>query len=79
MNENLSFDLDDMTIGEMVLFEESTGRTFSDMANMNAKDLQALALIVLRREDPEATMDDAGAIKISALMGGEEPSEDPPT
>lgn len=68
----LNFDLEDMTIGEMVLFEEMTGRSFADMAKMGPKDLQALALIILRRENPEATIEDAAAIKLSALNLGED-------
>ena len=73
----MKLDLDEMTIGEMVMFEEETGKGFGDMASMTAKDLQVLAWILLKRENPEATMEDAGAVKLSALDFDEEEEEDP--
>jgi len=66
---NVKFDLDDMTVGELVLFEEMTGKGPAELGNPGAKDLQALALIILRRDNPEATVEDANSIKLSTFFG----------
>ena len=63
----MKMNLDDMTIGELVLFEDMTGKGPTELGNPGAKDLQALALIMLRRENPDATIEDANAIQISAF------------
>lgn len=64
----MKFDLDDMTIGEIILFEETTGRTLADIGkNPGGKDLQALVFIVLRRTNPAATLEDASSVRLSDL------------
>ena len=71
----MKLNLDDMTVGELVLFEDMTGKGPTELGNPGAKDLQALALIMLRRDNPGATIEDANAIPISAF--GEDSEEDP--
>lgn len=69
----MKMNLDDMTIGELVLFEEMTGKGPTELGTPGAKDLQALALIMLRREDPEATVEEASAVKISSFVEDDDP------
>lgn len=71
----MQFNLEDMTIGELVLFEEMTGKGPTQLGNPGAKDLQALALIMLRRENPEATLEEASAIRLSDFTTEEDPTE----
>lgn len=73
----MDMNIDDLTIGELILFEEVAQKPLSAIGqDPGAKDLQALALIFLRREDPEATWEDAAAVKVSALgFGQEDPTE----
>ncbi len=68
----MKFDLEDMTIGELVVFEDLTGKSVTEMATPSAKDLQALALIVLRRSNPDATLEDASAVKMSSFTVGDD-------
>lgn len=74
----MKFDLEDMTIGELVLFEEMTGKGPTELGAPGAKDLQALALIILRRENPDATLEEASAVKLSDFVTEEaDPTEGP--
>lgn len=72
----MKFNMEDMTIGEIILFEETTGKTIGEIGNKpGGRELQALALIALRRENPEATLEDASSVKVSSFMGD---TVDPP-
>ena len=64
----MNINLDDLTIGEMILFEDTTGKPLSALGEgAGAREMQALALIFLRRDNPEATLEDAAAVKVSAF------------
>lgn len=95
----LSLDLDSFTLEEMEIIETrgevslaefaEAFQSFEEGAEASApkrpmaKLLRAMAFISLRRSNPEATWEDAGAIKVSHLMDsiseeeGEE-GENPP-
>jgi len=68
----MKLDIEEMTIGELLIFEEVTGKTVQSIGkNPGAKELQALALIFLRRENPDATPEDALAVKLSVFTDDE--------
>jgi hypothetical protein len=64
----LDFNLNDLTIGEIVTIEELTGLPFDAMTDPDkpkGKLLQAIAYISKRREDPEFTFEMAGDLKLN--------------
>jgi hypothetical protein len=68
MPRRLSFTQDmigELTVGELELLEDRTGRPLSRLFDDDAprgKLLHALAYIQLRREDPDVSWDDAGDV-----------------
>ena len=67
-NETLNFNLEDLTIGEIVTIEELTGLPFDAMTDPDkpkGKLLQAIAYISKRRENPEFTFEMAGDLKLN--------------
>ena len=66
--EKLTFNINDLTIAEIVTVEELTGLPFdalSDPDKPKGKMLQALAFISKKRENPEFTFEMAGELSIS--------------
>lgn len=66
--EKLTFNINDLTIAEIVTVEELTGLPFdalSDPDKPKGKMLQALAYISKKRENPEFTFEMAGELSIS--------------
>ena len=64
----LDFNLNDLTIGEIVSIEELTGLPFDAMTDPDkpkGKLLQAIAYISKRRDNPEFTFEDAGNLKLN--------------
>ena len=64
----LDFNLNDLTIGEIVTIEELTGLPFAAMTDPDkpkGKLLQAIAYISKRRDNPEFTFEDAGNLKLN--------------
>ena len=64
----LDFNLNDLTIGEIVTIEELTGLPFDAMTDPDkpkGKLLQAIAYISKRRDNPEFTFEDAGNLKLN--------------
>jgi hypothetical protein len=64
----LDFNLNDLTIGEIVTIEELTGLPFDAMTDPDkpkGKLLQAIAYISKRRENPEFTFEMAGDLKLN--------------
>jgi hypothetical protein len=67
-NSTLDFNLNDLTIGEIVTIEELTGLPFDAMTDPDkpkGKLLQAIAYISKRRENPEFTFEMAGDLKLN--------------
>jgi hypothetical protein len=67
-DDTLNFDINDLTINEIVEIEEITGLPFDSMGDSEkpkGRMLQALAWITKRRSDPSFTFEQAGALKIS--------------
>ena len=67
-NSYINFNLNDLTIGEIVSIEELTGLPFDAMTDPDkpkGKLLQAIAYISKRRDNPEFTFEDAGNLKLN--------------
>ena len=67
-NSSINFNLNDLTIGEIVTIEELTGLPFDAMTDPDkpkGKLLQAIAYISKRRETPEFTFEMAGDLKLN--------------
>lgn len=67
---------DDMSLGDIEEFEAYTGETIGALVDVEtgrrqatAKMLTGMAFLALRQDDPDATIDDARRIKVSALQG----------
>lgn len=61
-------DLNDLTIEEIEVLEDITDAPFDEAlkpGRKRGKVLRALAFIVNRREDPDFTLEQAGALKIT--------------
>jgi len=71
-------DINDLTIAEVVEIEERTGLPLDALGQADkpkGKMLQALAYIVKRRENPDFTWEQAGALKISATTANVDPTD----
>ena len=67
-DSHINFNINDLTISEIVTVEELTGLPFdalSDPDKPKGKMLQALAFISKKRENPEFTFEMAGELSIS--------------
>ena len=75
--EGVSYDLDDMTLDEMELIEETCGGVpFGELNFAAAKTMKAIAWTLLRRNDPEITMEAIGGIKMIDMLPADE--KEPP-
>lgn len=69
-DETIVLNLDDMELGELEQIEEIAGPEASQLmmaGRMTAKALIAVAFVVKRRDNPDFTLEDARAIKVTAL------------
>ena len=77
-DDTLNFDINDLTIAEIVEIEELTGMPFDSMGDATkpkGKMLQALAFITKRRADPSFTYEQAGALKNNLDSGDADPTD----
>jgi len=82
----VDFDLGDLTLGEIDEIEERTGMSideFQDFTNPEkakgrpkGKMLRAMALVVLRREDPSVTWEDTADVVLDVTAAGDVPPTD---
>ena len=71
-------DINDLTIAEVVEIEERTGLPLDALGQADkpkGRMLQALAYISKRRDNPDFTWEDAGALKISTDSTPVDPSD----
>ncbi len=71
---DLTVDPDDLTFDELEEFEDLVGTSVDDAfgtGQPRAKAMKALVWIMGRRSNPELTLADVGAMKISEVMPGE--------
>ena len=76
--EHFNIDINDLTIAEVVEIEERTGLPLDALGQADkpkGKMLQALAYISKRRDNPDFTWEDAGALKISTDSTPVDPSD----
>lgn len=67
----MDFNIDDLTLGECEQLEEIAGTTVDKLftgSGMSAKVLTAVALVLLRRTNPDATLEDARAVKLTDIQ-----------
>lgn len=73
--QHVQIDPDSLSIDEMELAEDITGVSFDEILGGKArtsKILRAFGLIALRRENPAATLEDAGKLtaeRLNELLG----------
>ena len=69
---HIEIDIDDLTIDEVILFEEQTGCPIDELGaagRMKGPMLRALAFIAERRKNPTVTLEEIGRLKISVATG----------
>tara|TARA_R100000808_G_scaffold23545_2_gene52379 strand:- start:124 stop:378 length:255 start_codon:yes stop_codon:yes gene_type:complete len=74
----LNIDINDLTIAEVVEIEDLTGMPLDALGQTDkpkGRMLQALAYISKRRENPEFTFEDAGALKITTDSSKPDPTD----
>ena len=77
-DDTLNIDINELTISEIVEIEELTGLPFDAMGDATkpkGKMLQALAFISKRRDNPDFTWEDAGALKIDLANAEPDPTD----
>ena len=77
--ETLDVDISDLTFAEVVEIEERTGMPLDALGQDDkpkGKMLHALAYVVRRRENPDFTWEEAGALKITTSSEKVDPTED---
>lgn len=63
---------DDLELGEIEIVEDELDSLLSDVDFNRAKAMRVLSYILIHREDPSFTMDDARKLKISAFGDSDE-------
>ena len=74
----LNIDINDLTIAEVVEIEDLTGMPLDALGQADkpkGRMLQALAYISKRRDNPDFTFEDAGALKITTTSSKPDPTD----
>lgn len=72
----VEYDLDDLTLDEVELVEETAGGVpFSEINYGSAKGMKAFTYVLMKRSNPEITYEEVGAVKI---INFGQPDEDMP-
>lgn len=59
------YDLDDLTLNEVEAIEDACGgAAFSELNFGSAKTMKAIAFTLMKRNNPEITLDDVGSVKV---------------
>ena len=81
MDKIHAIDFEDMTYGELEIFEDVVGVLPSNEEEVNllpkSKFLLAMGLIAARRTNPDATLDDMRALPVGHIVLGEDEDTDP--
>ena len=73
--------VDDLELGDLKLLEATTGQKLGkilrefETRDFGADTIAGIVLVALRRDNPEATIEDADKIKLAAIAGEEEDEE----
>ena len=76
--------VDDLELGDLKLLELTTGQKLGkilrefETRDFGADTIAGIVLVALRRDNPEATIEDADKIKLAAIAGDEEGDEADP-
>lgn len=73
--ETHDLDVEDMELWEIEVIEDAAGLSLGELDPNRASVLRALAYIVMRRENPRFTMDEARHLKLSRFGQREEHAE----
>ncbi len=66
------YDATDLTLNEVETIEDLCGGVSLDSLDLGrAKTLKAIVFVLLRRDEPEITLEDAGNVKLSGLLGAD--------
>jgi len=75
----VSYDLDDLTLDEVELIEDTAGGVpFSEVNYGSAKGMKAFAYALMRRDNPEVTLEEVGKVKIVGFETADEEMPDLP-
>lgn len=77
-DETIVLDLEAMDLGEMAMIEEVAGPEAAQLmmaGRMTAKAILAVVYVIKRRDNPAFTLEDAKAIKVSALKQPDDPGK----
>ncbi len=67
-----AYDATDLTLNEVEQIEDLCGGASLDTLDLGrAKTLKAIVYVLLRRDEPEITLEQAGNIKLSGLLGAD--------
>jgi hypothetical protein len=75
--DGAEFDIGDLDLDDIEFIEDYTGSSFGDLDWTRAKTLKAVAFVVLRRQRPEFTIEDAGKIKLVSFEAKEDKAPAP--
>lgn len=73
---DLKIDINDLTLNEIDAIEDEFGKALAEIDFTVAKSLRFLVWQVLKRDNPDATLEDAGNIRPGDIAG-EEPDPTP--
>jgi hypothetical protein len=77
--DGITYDLDDLTLDEVEQIEEQSGGVpFSEVNYGSAKGMKAFAYVLMKRNNPDLTMEDVGRVKIVSLESPDEEMPDLP-
>ena len=83
-NEKRNLDFDDLTLGDLMDFEEQTGKSLQDLqvegaAGLDVKTMGVVVWLLRRHDEPELTLDEAirttriGDLNLDVTAGSSDP------
>ena len=69
----VTYDLDDLTLDEIEQIEDLAGGVaFSEINYGAAKGMKAFTFVLLKRSNPDVTMEEVGAVKVASFAEADE-------
>lgn len=63
------YSIDDLTLEEVDEIEELCDAALEDLDLRRAKTIRAVVYVLLKRDEPELTLEEVGKVKVAELMG----------